>query len=50
VLASFTETCQGHVINPWTYLADVLTRVPSQPVKQLADFLPDRWVGTHAAA
>src|SRR5262249_37680564 len=28
VLASFTETCQRHAINPWTYLADVLTGLP----------------------
>jgi transposase len=50
VLASFTETCQRHAINPWTYLADVLTRLPSYPVEQLADFLPDRWAGVSTAA
>ncbi len=43
VLATFTETCQRHAINPWTYLADLLTRLPSQPVEQLADLLADRW-------
>ena len=50
VLASFTGTCQRHATNPWTYLAEVLTRLPSHPVEQLADFLPDRWAGAHAAA
>jgi hypothetical protein len=50
VLASFTESCQRLAINPWTYLADLLTRLPSHPVEQLADFLPDRWAGAHAAA
>ncbi len=50
VLASFTETCQRHAINPWTYLADVLTRLPSHLVEQLADFLPVRWAGAHVAA
>ena len=50
VLASFTETCQRHGTNPWTYLADVLTRVPSYPAEQLAHFLPDRWAGAHTAA
>lgn len=49
-LASFTETCQRHAINPWTYLADVLSRLPRHPIDQLADFLPDRWAGTHVAA
>jgi hypothetical protein len=47
VLASFTETCQRHAINPRPYLADVLTRLPSRPVEQLANFLPDRWATTH---
>ena len=50
VLVSFTETCQRHAINPWTYLADVLTGVPSYPIGQLANFLPDRWAGAHVAA
>jgi hypothetical protein len=39
-----------HAINPWTYLADALTRLPSHPVEQLADFLPDRWAGAQTAA
>jgi hypothetical protein len=28
----------------------VLTRLPSYPVEQLADFLPDRWAGVSTAA
>jgi transposase len=50
VLASFTETCQRHAINPWIYLADVRNRLPSQPVEQLADFLPNQWAAAHVAA
>jgi transposase len=49
VLASFTETCQRHAINPWTYLADLLTRLPRHPVEQLANFLPDRWTGARTS-
>jgi hypothetical protein len=44
-LASFTETYQWRAIHPWTYLADVLTRLPSHPVGQPADLLPDRRAG-----
>jgi transposase len=50
VLASFTETCRRHAVNPWTYLADALTKLPTHPAEQLADFLPDRWAAAHASA
>jgi hypothetical protein len=49
VLASFTETCRRHAVNPWTYLADALTKLPTHPAEQLADFLPDRWAAAHAS-
>ena len=43
VLMSFTSTCQRLGVEPWAYLQDVLTRLPSLPVGQLGDLLPDRW-------
>jgi transposase len=50
VLASFTETCRRHAINPWTYLAEVLTKLPTYPAEQLAELLPDRWAAQHHSA
>jgi hypothetical protein len=44
ILFSFTSTCQRLDIEPWRYLQEVLTRLPSQPPERLADLLPDRWV------
>ncbi len=43
VLASFTATCLQRKIDPWKYLKDVLTRLPSTPTDQLATLLPDAW-------
>jgi transposase len=46
VLFSFTSTCHRLGIEPWAYLHDVLTRLPTLPAERLGDLLPDRW---HAA-
>jgi transposase len=43
VLVSFTSTCQRLGVEPWAYLHDVLTRLPTTPAGQLGDLLPERW-------
>jgi hypothetical protein len=43
VLFSFTSTCQRLGVEPWAYLQDVLTRLPTMPTGQLCELLPDRW-------
>jgi transposase len=43
VLFSFTSTCQRLGVEPWSYLQDVLTRLPTTPAGQLGDLLPDHW-------
>src|SRR5437588_5916246 len=43
VLFSFTSTCQRLCVEPWAYLRDVLTRLPTTPASELAALLPDRW-------
>jgi transposase len=39
-LCSFTATCALRAINPWTWLRDTLTRLPTTPADQLASLLP----------
>ena len=39
-LASFTATCQQFGVNPWTWLRDTLTAMPTTPADQLATLLP----------
>jgi transposase len=43
VLMSFTSTCNRLAVEPWSYLQDVLSRLPSTPAGQLDELLPDRW-------
>jgi transposase len=43
VLYSFASTCQRHEINAFTYLRDVLRRLPSHPPERLAELLPGKW-------
>src|SRR5437667_1681028 len=43
VLYSFTSSCQRLGVEPWAYLRDVLTRLPTTAPDQLAALLPDRW-------
>jgi transposase len=43
VLISITSTCQRLGVEPWAYLRDLLTRLPTTPAGQLRGLLPDRW-------
>lgn len=43
VLLSFTATCTRLRVEPWAYLQDVLTRLPTTPTAELPSLLPDRW-------
>jgi len=43
VMMSFTSTCKRLDVEPWAYLQDVLTRLPSTPAAGLDVLLPDRW-------
>jgi hypothetical protein len=50
VLFSFTSSCHRLGIEPWAYLKDVLTRLPTTPPEALGDLLPDRWQAARSAA
>jgi hypothetical protein len=50
VLASFTSTCQRLSVEPWAYLQDVLTRLPTLPAAQLGDLFPDHWQAARQAS
>jgi transposase len=50
VLFTFTSTCHRLGVEPWTYLRDVLTRLPTTPAERLGDLLPDQWRAAQAAA
>jgi transposase len=43
ILFSVVSSCQRHGHDPFVYLRDVLTRIPTLPKERLEEFLPDRW-------
>jgi transposase len=43
VLTSCVATCRRHGIDPWSYLSDVLTRLPCHPADRIVELLPDAW-------
>jgi transposase len=49
LMLSFTSTCHRLAVEPWSYLQDVLTRLPTHSPAQLDDLLPDRWLAAQRA-
>jgi hypothetical protein len=49
VLYTLTQTCRRHGIDPFTYLQDVLTRLPKGDFQELADLFPHRWAAAQRA-
>jgi transposase len=43
VIYSIIVSCRRHGIDPWTYLKDVFTRLPTATNHQIQDFVPARW-------
>jgi hypothetical protein len=42
-------TCQRLGVEPWAYLHDVLTRLPTAQAGLLGDLLPDHWLAARQA-
>ena len=43
VIYSLVATCKLHGIDPFTYLRNVLERLPAHPIQQLHELLPKNW-------
>jgi hypothetical protein len=43
ILFSLIATGQRHPVDPFAYLRDVLARIAATPIRQVDQFLPDRW-------
>jgi hypothetical protein len=44
IIYSIIESCRRHDIEPYTYLRDVLTRLPTMTNRQIKDIVPKAWV------
>jgi hypothetical protein len=43
VIYSIIESCRRHGVEPYSYLRDVLTRLPSMTNRQIKDNVPKAW-------
>src|SRR5512135_1612103 len=50
VLYSVTGSCKHHDIDPFAYLQDILSRLPSHLPERLDELLPDAWFASHPSA
>ena len=50
VLYSIIESCRRHGVEPYSYLRDVLTRLPSMTNRQIKDIVPKAWAAAQKAA
>lgn len=47
ILFSLVASCKANAVEPWAYLRDVFTRLPSLPPESLDELLPDAWLAAH---
>lgn len=43
IFYSLMASCRTHGINPWNYLKDVLSRLPSAKITEIESFIPAEW-------
>ena len=43
VLFSMIASCKLNDVEPWSWLRDVLRRLPDIPMRRMTELLPDRW-------
>ena len=46
-LFTLTKSCNRHRVDPFAYLRDVYTQLPTTPESELESLLPDRWIAAH---
>jgi hypothetical protein len=49
ILASLTNTCRRHEVNPQLYSTQLLIKLPAVQIRELSKWLPDQWKRTQAA-
>jgi transposase len=49
VIYSIIESCRRHGVEPYSYLSDVLTRLPSMTNRQIKDITPKSWAAANKA-
>jgi transposase len=50
VIYSIIESCRHLGVEPYSYLRDVLTRLPSMTNRQIKDIVPKAWAAAEKVA
>ena len=50
MIYSIIESCRRHGVEPYIYLRDVLTQLPSMTNRQIKDVVPKAWAATQKTA
>jgi transposase len=50
ILYSLLETCKSNEVNPYEWLNDIYTRIPSHPISRINELLPTTWKQLKQAA
>jgi len=50
ILYSLLETCKSNEVNPYEWLKDIYTRIPSHPISRINELLPTTWKQLKQAA
>ena len=50
VVYSIIQSCKAHQVEPYAYLKDVLTRLPSMTNHQIPHITPKTWAKAHKQA
>ena len=50
IIYSIVESCRRHGVEPYTYLHDVLSRLPSMTNRQIKDIVPKAWAAATKTA
>ena len=50
IIYSIIESCRRHGVEPYTYLHDVLSRLPSMTNRQIKDIVPKAWAAATKTA
>jgi transposase len=48
ILYTLLGRCRRHLINPFDYLKDLFTRLPSAKITEIKEFTPAAWAKVHA--
>ena len=46
---SLVQSARMYGNDPWAYLRDVLTRIPTCRVREIHELLPHRWIASHSS-